>query len=186
MVKELEDAPRDEVAVLLDADRDGATGEAFDVLVRAAGSILQAHVRRGRRVALLVNGDARPVQRVHSDAGDWRRALELLAAVEPSATRGAATLFGGEASAIARALELVVVTARLAPELVQRLVQRALSRHPVSVVWVDTASFGRGGPQREPALLRLQATGIPVAVVRRGDDLAERLAARDAQAAARA
>ena len=177
MVKELEDAPRDEVAVLLDADRNGATGEAFDVLVRAAGSVLQAHVRRGRRVALLVNGEGRPTQRVHSDAGDWRRALELLAAVEPTGTRGAATLFGGEGSTLARALELVVVTARLAPELVQRIVQRALTRHAVSVVWVDAASFNGGGAQREPALLRLQAAGIPLSIVRRGDDLVERLSA---------
>jgi hypothetical protein len=44
----------------------------------------------------------------------------------------------------------------------------------VSVVYVDTGSFG-GRPQREPGLLRLQAAGIPVAVVRRGDDLAGKL-----------
>jgi hypothetical protein len=33
-----------------------------------------------------------------------------------------------------------------------------------------------GGPRRpEPGLLRLQAAGVPVAVVRRGEDLAEAL-----------
>ena len=37
MVKELEDAPRDEIAVLLDADASAASGESFDVQVRAAG-----------------------------------------------------------------------------------------------------------------------------------------------------
>ena len=46
MVKELEDSPRDEVAVLLDGDPAGVTGSppdsSFDVAVRAAGSILRA------------------------------------------------------------------------------------------------------------------------------------------------
>src|SRR5205823_8732633 len=53
MVKELEDAPRDEVAVLLDGH--AAPGPGFEIAVRAAGSILQAHLRRGRRCALVVN-----------------------------------------------------------------------------------------------------------------------------------
>jgi uncharacterized protein (DUF58 family) len=179
MVKELEDAPRDEVAVLLDAERAVLSPEGFDVLVRAAGSILHAHVRRGRRVALVVNDETHATQRIRSDGGDWRRALEVLAAVEQTGTRGAVTLLGAEGTAASRALELVVVTARLAPELVQRLVQRAVSHHAVSVVWIDAASFNGGGPQREPALLRLQAGGVPVAVVRRGDDLAARLAAQE-------
>src|SRR5207253_10410869 len=55
MVKELEDAPRDEIAVLLDADAAAVTGESFDVQVRAAGSILEAYLRHGRRVILVVN-----------------------------------------------------------------------------------------------------------------------------------
>jgi uncharacterized protein (DUF58 family) len=41
MVKELEDAPRDEVAILLDADPDAVHGDSFDVQVRAAGSVLR-------------------------------------------------------------------------------------------------------------------------------------------------
>src|SRR5207244_7669851 len=52
MVKELEDSPRDEIAVLLDADAKAVVGESFDVQVRAAGSILDADGRRGRRRGL--------------------------------------------------------------------------------------------------------------------------------------
>jgi hypothetical protein len=74
--------------------------------------------------------------------------------------------------AAARALELVVVTARIEHELVDRLVQRAASRRKVSVVHVDAASFNRAGRRPEPLLLRLQSAGIPVATVRAGDDLA--------------
>src|SRR5205814_4744473 len=39
MVKELEDSPRDEVAVVLDADPATVVGESFELQVRSAGSI---------------------------------------------------------------------------------------------------------------------------------------------------
>jgi hypothetical protein len=69
----------------------------------------------------------------------------------------------------------VVVTARIAPELADRLVQRSLGRRKVSLVYVEPSSFAGAPPQRDPSLLRLQAAGVVVAVVRAGDDLAERL-----------
>jgi uncharacterized protein (DUF58 family) len=172
MVKELEDSPRDEIAVLLDADAKAVVGDSFEVQVRAAGSILDAYVRRGRRGVLVLNSERREIQHVHSPAADWRRALELLAAVEPTGDTPVARLLAEEDGPAARALELVVVTARLEPALVDRLIQRALSRRKVSVVFVDPASFN-GAPRRPtPALLRLQAAGIALAVVRAGDDLA--------------
>ena len=49
MIKELEDAPRDETAVVLDADAAAVVGEApdstFELQVRIAGSIVNAHAR---------------------------------------------------------------------------------------------------------------------------------------------
>jgi uncharacterized protein (DUF58 family) len=175
MVKELEDAPRDEIAVLLDADAAAVVGESFDVQVRAAGSILDAYVRRGRRAVLVVNSERRDTQQVHSAAADWRRALELLAAAEPSGRSTAARLLSEHDGAAARALELAVVTARLEPELADRLVQRAASRRKVSLVYVDAASFNGARRRPQPLLLRLQTAGIPVAIVRAGDDLAAAL-----------
>jgi uncharacterized protein (DUF58 family) len=186
MVKELEDAPRDEIAVLLDADARAVVGESFDVQVRAAGSILEAYVRHGRRAALVVASDRRQMQQVHSPAGDWRRALELLAAVEPTGRSPASGLLATEDGPVARALDLVVVTARLDPGLIDRLLHRALSRRDVSLVYVDAASFNGAARKPEPALLRLQAAGIPIAVVRAGDDLAARLQGTVAAEAAHA
>ncbi len=175
MVKELEDAPRDEIAVLLDADARSVVGESFDVQVRAAGSILEAFVRRGRRAVLVLDTERREVQRVHAPTSDWRRALELLAAAEPTGTTPGSKLLAEDDGPIARALDLTVVTARLDPGLVDRLLQRAATRRKVSIVYVEAASFN-GAPRRaEPGLLRLQANGVPVAVVRAGDDLAARL-----------
>src|SRR5919197_149549 len=98
MVKELEDAPRDEIAVLLDAYGGAVAAGSFDVQVRAAASILDAYVRRNRRAVLVVNAAERAAQQVHSAANDRQRALELLAAVEPNATAPAAMLLAEEAS----------------------------------------------------------------------------------------
>ena len=188
MVKELEDAPRDEIAVLLDGDAAAAVGEppdsSFDAAVRAAGSILLAHVRRKRRCVLVVNDAAREEQPIGTEAGDWHRALELLAAAEATARTPAFALLESAGSAVARSLELVVVTSRVDAPLADRLVQRALSRRGVSLVYVEPAGFAGRAAEPEPALLRMQAAGIPVAVVRRGDDLAVALGARPVQAAA--
>jgi uncharacterized protein (DUF58 family) len=184
MVKELEDSPRDEIAVVLDADRRAVVGESFEVQVRAAGSILDAYVRRGRRAVLVVNSEHRDTQHVHSPGADWRRALELLAAVEPTGETPVSRLLLEEDGAAARALELVVVTARLEPALVDRLVQRALSRRRVSVVYVDAASFSGAARHAEPALQRLDAAGVAVAAIRAGDNLAASLSGEPAVGAA--
>jgi uncharacterized protein (DUF58 family) len=190
MVKELEDSPRDEVAVLLDGDPAGVTGSppdsSFDVAVRAAGSILRAQVRSGRRCVLLLNTADREEQIVSSDGQEWQRAFELLAAAEPDARGPTAALLRSADGAAARSLELVVVTSRIERSLVDRLLERALTRRPVALVHVEAASF-LGRPHRpDPELLRLQAAGVPVAVVRQGDDLATALYGGNAAEAARA
>jgi uncharacterized protein (DUF58 family) len=180
MVKDLEDAPRDESAVLLDASAAGVAGEppdsSFDMQVRAAGSILAAHARRGRRAVLVVNGRDRETQQVRAEDSDWHRALELLAAVEPTGETSAVAALTEEASPATRALEVTVVTANLTPALADRLVQRSLNRRGVSLVYVDAPTFAGAEETVEPALLRLQAAGVPVAVLRRGDDIGAKLA----------
>ena len=180
MVKELEDSPRDEVAVLLDAAAGVTAGDppdsSFDMQVRAAGSILSTHARRGRSTALVLNTAEGVSQSVRGQDADWRRALDLLAAAEPNGRTPAAALLSEDASPAARAHDLTVVTAQLTTQLVDRLLQRALARRGVSVVFVEPTSFGPAPqPLRDPGLLRLQGAGVPVAVLRRGDDLAAKL-----------
>jgi hypothetical protein len=179
MVKELEDSPRDEVAVLLDGDPAAVAGSSpdssFDVVVRVAGSILLAQVRRGRRCVLVLNTAGRETQVVSADGPDWQRARELLAAAEPDARGPAAALLQSAEGPAVRSLELVVVTSRIESALVDRLLERALTRRAVALVHVAPESFARGERRPEPALLRLQAAGVPIAVVRRGDDLATAL-----------
>ncbi len=186
MVKELEDSPRDEVAVVLDADPAAVVGESFDVQVRAAGSILRAHTRRGRRAVLVINSGRREQQRVHAGEADWRQALDLLAAVEPEEGPPLAAVLADESNAAGRAQELAIVTASLSPRLVERLTERSLSNRNVSLVLVDTASFAGAPRDRIPELLRLQAAGVAAVVVRSGDDLTERLGAAEVRETARA
>jgi uncharacterized protein (DUF58 family) len=184
MVKELEDAPRDETAVLLDADAASLVGAApdstFELQVRAAGSILKAHAAKGRRAALLINSASRPYQRVHSFDGDWLRALELLAAVEPDGPTPVVGMLTDESGPAGRALELTVVTASLTPRLAERLLHRMLNRHAATLVYVEPTSFADDPPaQLEPAvgaqILRLERGGVPVAILRKGDDLQAKL-----------
>jgi uncharacterized protein (DUF58 family) len=192
MVKELEDSPRDETAVLLDADASTVVGTAqdssFELAVRAAGSILKAHASRGRRAALIVNCLRPTYQRVHSFDGDWHRALEILGAVEPDGHAPVANMLADEAGPAARAVELTVVTSALSPRLVDRLAHRALGNHAASLVYVDPSSFAAEEAARplqagEAAqILRLQRAGVPVLVLRRGDDLAARLTAGELRA----
>jgi uncharacterized protein (DUF58 family) len=177
MVKELEDAPRDEIAVLLDAEASAVAGESFDEQVRAAGSILRAHAAHGRRAVLAVNSAQRPSIRVSSLDGDWFVALGVLAAVEPDGTRPVVELLARDGGPASRAVETVVVTASVSGALATKLVQRALAGQGVSVVWIDAPSFVGRPTKIEPELLRLQAAGVAVAAVRRGDSLAAVLGA---------
>jgi uncharacterized protein (DUF58 family) len=177
MIKELEDAPRDEVAVLLDA-RMGTPGPLFDLLVRAAGSILFAHATRNRRAVLVVNGESQDSVRTSASEGDRRRALEVLAGAEPDGTRPAETVLTDESGPVLAALELVVVTTMPTAPLVERLVQRRIAHRQVSLVYAG------GSGTREPALLRLQAAGVPVAVVREGESLTVSLGGHPAVEAA--
>ena len=171
MVKELQDEPRDEVAILLDADARSVAGDSFDAQVRAAGSLLHTQVVRERRAVLVVNSLRQEVVRVQTALGEWRQALETLAAVEPTGQMPLAALLVDDSGPAARAFELALVTSRLDTALVDRVVHRSLAQRRVSVVYVDAPTFAGGRPSREPGLLRLQASGVPVAVLRRGDDL---------------
>lgn len=179
MVKELEDAPRDEIAVVLDAEASHGSGppgaSSFDAQVRAAGSLVWAHARRGRNARLVVTaGMGDDAVSVRNYERDWPRALEILAVAEQNGRRPVEGVLTDQAGAATHARDLAVVTAALRPALVETLVARAAARQQVSVVYVDAASFAgrrRTTVGTDAAVLRLESAGIAVAVLRRGDDL---------------
>ena len=189
MVKELEDAPRDAKVVLLDCDPCGAAGtppeSSFDHAVRAAGSILETYARRGRDVTLITTGAERAVVRVRALDPDRRGALDALAAAEPDAPHSLGHTLRHGLSAGLRNGELTVVTANLDGHAVDALLGAAQHRL-VSVAWIDAPSFAGKPTRAAPGLLRLAGSGIPVAVVRAGADLAVALDLPARQAVARA
>lgn len=178
MVKELDDAPRDAVVVLLDCDPSGDVGDppdsSFDAAVRAAGSIVRVYAVRGRRSTLVTTSASPAAVDVCSLDGDFRAVLDTLAAVEPDAGYPLRRALAHDDARVARAGELVVVTATLDPASLRALVAAA-TRRLLSVVWVDAPSHAGRPTPTLPGLLQLTAAGVPVAVVRRGADLAAAL-----------
>ena len=156
MVKELEDAPRDEVLVLLDAQAGFGAGtppdSSFDAQVRVAGSILWTHARRDRNARLFVTGGAAPEPvSVRSYERDWPRAMEALAAAEQDGRRPLEAFLADEAGVAARASDVTIVTAALRPALVEALISRAVT---------PPASLGR---LRRPSQLRPAGADAPSA-----------------------
>ncbi len=88
MVRELEDAPRESVAVVLDVDAGSIAGprgaSSLDDAVRAAAGLVRAHALRSRHVLLVIGAPEPVVLRVRSVGRDWELALDALAAAEPS------------------------------------------------------------------------------------------------------
>lgn len=179
MVKELEDSPREALVVVLDCDPASAVGvpaqSSFDTAVRAAGSILRTHATRGR-CAALVTTSLRAETVAPSLEGEVRSLLDELAAVNADAAHDLVQFLARPPASVARAAELVVVTATQSPLAANRLLDLAAKR-AVAVVWIDAPSYAGRPTRAAPAILRLSASGIPVAVVRRGDDLASALEA---------
>ena len=137
---------------------------------------MRAYAIRSRRALLTVTSSPPETCSVASYEGEWRMALELLAAAEPNGTQPL-TSFLGRDSPAAGAQELVVVTSSLDAGTVEALLERALGRRQTSLVYVEAPSFRPGGAPavRDPALLRLQLGGVPIALIRQGDDLTARL-----------
>jgi uncharacterized protein (DUF58 family) len=175
MVKELDDAPRDDVVVVLDADPDGVAGEpgssSFDAAVRAAGAIVRAHAARGRRAALVLTGVEADVVRIRSLEREWALVLDALSTIEPRPGPPLAAVLVDPGTPAARAPELVVVTS-LAESAADALATRRRDGRRAALVLIDGPSFAGGVHARPPAsTLRAVAAGVPVAVVHAGADL---------------
>ncbi len=182
MVKELDDAPREDVAVILDHDPEAVAGppgaSSFDAAVRAAGAVALAHLLAGRRVVVVGTSPTAHPARARSTGHDWEGVLDVLAAVEPVVGARIDRALRTPATAVAQARELVVVTAR--PELAANALL-ALRRggRSVSLVVVASETFAgrpRNGASTAPCAQRRR--GIPVALVSAGVPLEDALAGR--------
>jgi hypothetical protein len=117
---------------------------------------------------------------VHALDGDWNLALEVLASVEADGRNLVAALLVEGVGLPSKALELCIVTSGITSRLVDRLLQRSVTRRGSSVVYVEPTGFAGARPDGLPPdiraqLARLDHAGIPLCVLRHGDDLAARL-----------
>jgi uncharacterized protein (DUF58 family) len=185
MVRELEDAPRDSVAVLLDVERSSIAGppgdSSLDDAVRAAAGLVRAHAARSRGAMLVIGTPAPDVHRVRTLGAEWERALDALAGVEGADGTPLAALVAPR-GLLATIAELVVVTAR--PEqIADALIARAVGGRIPALVAVDAPTYaGRPATGSTNALLRLAGTGAPVAVLRHGVPLEDSLAGLEERA----
>jgi uncharacterized protein (DUF58 family) len=185
MVRELEDAPRDSVAVVLDVERTAVAGppgdSSLDEAVRAAAGLVRAHAARARGALLVIGAPAPDIHRVRTLGAEWERALDALAAVEGIDGTPLVSLVAPR-GAMATVAELVVVTAR--PEVVaDALVARAATGRIPALVAVDAPTYaGKAPAGPSPALLRLAAAGAPVAVLRHGTSLEDALSGLEERA----
>ena len=169
MVKELDDAPSDELVIVLDQDADGTAGPAdnssFDAAVRAVGALAIAHALWGRRVVIVGSSPSFDPVRVSSGGHDWDVALDALAAVMPSSGPRVGGTLRAAAGPLAHAREIIVVTGR--PELaVEPLIELRSRGRSAALVAVAAQTFvgatARSSATRTPAR---RAQGISVAVV---------------------
>jgi uncharacterized protein (DUF58 family) len=178
MVRELEDAPRDSIAVVLDVEASSVAGppgdSSLDDAVRAAAGVVRAHALRSRRALLVIGAPQPGVHSVRSGGRDWDVALDALAAVEPAVATPLRDLVAARGP-LASVPELVVVTAR--PDVVaDALVARTAVGRSSAVVAVDAPTYaGRPPAGSSPVMLRLAAAGIALAVLRHGTPLAQAL-----------
>ena len=110
--------------------------------------------------------------RVNALDGSWEAALDMLAAATPDAGRTLSAVLSEPRLAAARAPELILVTCR--PDALGTAALDA--RRAGGVVLVDAPTYAGAPPSPSASqLLRLAGAGVPVAVVRCGDDLATAL-----------
>jgi uncharacterized protein (DUF58 family) len=173
-VRELEDHPREELLVLLDAvaQGSGAGGRspAFECAVRAAGSLAVYAARSGISVSFESRG-RHPVHVGVASGASTSSLLDALCSVEADGSSPLAALLARSGGS-----RLCVVTSDLGPAVVERLRALRARRRMVSVVAVDARSWLGETGSLDPAVGALVRAGVEVALVGRDDDLAAQLA----------
>jgi len=138
--------------------------------VSAAASIAQYFLRRGRGVGLVAYGQKREVLQADRGERQLTKVLEILAMLRAEGRIPFSEVLRTEAARLTRGTTLVAISPSVSSEwmLMARHAQRTGLR--VVAVVVDAASFG--GPPGAPEIAeQFAAVGIPVRIVREGDDL---------------
>jgi uncharacterized protein (DUF58 family) len=140
--------------------------------VCAAASIAQFFLRRDRTLGFMAIGQRREVMQADRGERQLEKILETLAVLRAQGPVPFEELLYRETPALPRGSTLILISPSPAPRWAQ--VARHLKRSGVyvSAVVLDVKSFG-GPPGTEDVIAELAASGIPISVIRNGDQLEE-------------
>jgi uncharacterized protein (DUF58 family) len=138
----------------------------------AAASIAQFFLRRDRTLGFMAIGQRREVMQADRGERQLEKILETLAVLRAQGNVPFEELLYRETPALPRGSTLILISPSPAPKWAQ--VARHLKRSGVYVtaVVLDVKSFG-GPPGTEDVVAELAASGIPISVIRNGDQLEE-------------
>lgn len=140
----------------------------------AAASIAQFFLRRDRTLGFMAIGQRREVLQADRGERQLEKILETLAVLRAEGPVPFEELLYRETPALPRGSTLILISPSPVPKWAQ--VARHLKRSGVYVtaVVLDVKSFG-GPPGTEDVIAELAASGIPISIVRNGDQLEEAL-----------
>ena len=165
MVREMEDASRAELSILIDLDRAefAAEPEALERLLEAAATFVRGIGLEGQQATLVLAGAT--VQRIPLDggSGSWFAAMDALAAAQADRDLPLADAVLRDRSLLAGAA-LTVLTPSASPALVALLAREAM-QVPVRVVPVGHVNADAWAAATGVAVVVVPAVGVtPVAV----------------------
>ena len=140
--------------------------------VSAAASIAQFFLRRDRTLGLVALGQRREVLQADRGERQLDKILETLAVLRAQGIVPFEEVLYRETPALPRGTTLVLISSSTDPRWAQ--VARHLKRSGlhVTAVVLDAKSFG-GPPGTDKVVAELAASGIPISLVRNGDQLEE-------------
>jgi len=172
-VRELEDHPREELHVLLDAAAQSSAGgvrsPAFERAVQVAGSLALHAARSG--IAVSFESHGRHEVRVAVASGTSAGLLDALCAVEADGSSPLAMQLRGISGS-----RICVVTCDLGADVVERVRALRARRRSVALVAVDAGSWSSEASALDASAAALMRAGVAVVVLGRDDDLASCLA----------
>lgn len=142
----------------------------FEYAISAAASIASYFMTAGRAVGVASAGQAFTVLSAERSERQLGKILETLAYLQPEGELPVIGLIQAQAPYLPRGSTVILITPSLDRTIeagVEEMIRRALQ--PV-VVLIDRSTFG-GRRHPEELVTRLRARRIPVALLRRGEDL---------------
>lgn len=177
MVKEFEQQRSRETVIMIDLNRNGCFGQEPDTTlekaVNIAASLAATGLKEGNQVGLVALGEKRVYLRPQTGRGHLILVLERLARVKADAADCFADTVFRESTGFPKGTRMMLITARITPELVERLYQMTARGYHCTLILIKAESFGAdAGEEFVRSRLLSQLRGkIPVFLVDRQCDL---------------